>query len=459
MICLIVFSLCVSLILTQTITPATPCVDQLHNLFLSYGLSNQIGSRAVIAYSSGTTASNVPYVTILVQAEDAASYYWKKMANDTSSGPTLIGHDVSYFSFDVPLCATDITLRCTNDSAMALNKTGCANIPDQDIGFPSLIAGRLYVYADHLYPCNGMINITMYNVVILDAQFTTRYIYDISGITSNRTLPLSPTNARNQYIESGCDYNDGSEINFAINQRQFACVDRTIGCVSTNNVTAVAPPDFAVTLATCDATTPSVCIPLNGSASSQTGSGPLYYQWTAISGWPLTPAVYDNVTCHDYISGLFNATSAEACVMFSYSGLYRIDLTVYDNGTAFSTDTVYINVVIEGAPLVLPNESIGTYPPIPLRTFPPINRPIIQFPTHPPESETPAPSATPRPFVNTTVASLLNQYPPLSGAEIFSLYAIILASLFIFVIFIGLYIALMPSNETNYMDRIRYFNQ
>lgn len=432
------------------------CVDQLHNLYITKGMDIGVVKRPLIEYETGyTNPGNISYVSAIIRIEETIAYYTRQITTNT----TPFRYTVSYVSFDVPICTTNITITCVDDSASGLTgKTNCTNIPDEDLGFPSLLAGRLYIHLDHLSPCNGTVNVTFMNTYLQESRPSTRYVYDISGVIDERIIPLDVNVSRAQYLASGCDYSDGTSFSFAASQRQFVCNDQTIGCLALNQVTAVAPPDFTVTVTTCDSVTPSLCIPLNGSASFQTGTGPLYYLWEAIAGWPLTPPIFDNVTCNGYASGLFNETGPIACAIFRYSGLYEFNLTVYDNTTAISTDSVYVNVIVEGAPLVLPNETIGPYPLPPLRTDPPIGRPIIQFPTTPPQPITEVPIEPAPPFPNTTVASLLNEWPPLTTGQTFAILVIIIANAIVFIIFIGLYIALMPSNETNFRDRIRYFH-
>ncbi len=432
----------------------TPCVDQLHNLYLSKGLTLNVSNKPVIDYVTGYyNPGNISYVSVIAHFEDTAAYYQARIN-------ASIDVTISYLSFDIPLCATDIIMSCAGDSVAGMTNKTCSNVVDYDLGFPSILAGRLYIYLNHTLPCNGTVNITFMNTYLQGIPMTTRYIYDVSGLFGDTpiALPLDPATAREQYRTSGCNYSDGLSIPFAKAQRQFVCVDQTIACVVTNTITARAPADFSVSLQPCTATQPSVCIPLNGSASSQTGNATLFYKWTAVMGWNLSSPVYDSVICNDYVSGILNANQATACVIFAFPGLYRFNLTVFDNTTAISIDTVYINVVPVDAPLVLPNETIGFYPPPPLRTDPPINRPIVTFPTTPPQIATNPPIENST-FINTTVASLLNRYPPLGMSQMIAVRAMQCVAALFFVIFIGVYIALMPNNETNYLDRIRYFNQ
>lgn len=445
-----------ALLLSRGEPQVVSCVDQLHNLYVAKGMALSVLKRPLIKYETGyKNPGNISYVSAIIHIEETVAYYTRHITTNT----TPDRYTVSYVSFDVPLCTTSVTVTCVDDSASGLmGKTNCTNIIDQDLGFPSLLAGRLYIHLDHLSPCNGTVNVTFMNTYLQQTRLSTRYVYDISGVIDERITPLAINVSRAQYLASGCDYSDGTSFSFAASQRQFACIDQTIGCLSLNQVTAVAPPDFTVNVAACDSVTPSRCILLNGSASFQTGTGSLYYLWEVVAGWPLSPPIFDNVTCNDFTSGLFNKTGSVACAIFRYSGLYQFNLTVYDNTTAISTDSVYINVIVEGGPLVLPNETIGPYPSPPPRTDPPIGRPIIQFPTSPPQPFIEAPVEPAPPYPNTTVASLSNEWPPLTTGQTFAILIIVIANTIVFVIFVGLYIALMPSNETNFRDRVRYFH-
>lgn len=225
-----------------------------------------------------------------------------------------------------------------------------------------------------------------------------------------------------------------------------------------NIITAVAPPDFADYLVPCDALTPSTCIPLNASRSFQTANLTLFYNWTQVTGWNVWPALFDPV-CNDYIAGLFNYTSEVACFIPPYLGLYQFCVTVYDNITATSTDCVYINIVPPGSPLTVPNITVAPFPTAPTRSDPPINRPYIGFPNGTDIPFTGAPFATGQPTPNTTVAPLFPIYPPLTTGQKISMFAVLFAGLIVIVMFAGLWIVLMPQNEYNYLDRIRYFYQ
>ena len=443
------------------VMPGTPCDDQLHSLYLSKGLSPGVGNKPVISYVTGyATPGNVSYVSALIRFGEAASQYQRFLTNQS-----LFVIPVSYVAFDVPLCATNITMTCVDDSEMGMDgKTNCA-INDTDPGFPSLIAGRLYVHLDYTtFPCNGTINITFMNTVLFSDRFTARYVYDVTGIVEvltplNFTAPplLNAVAARNQYLTSGCIDSDGSSLQFAAQQKQLVCVDKQIGCNSLNQITAVAPRDFAVHVAQCIPGQPSYCIPLNGSASNQTGTAQLFYKWRQVLGYDLMVPHYDNITCNTYTSGLFNTTSAVACVIFRFTGLYQIELTVYDNVSGISTDSVIINVVMADEPLIIPNRTIAPYPLPPPKTGPPIDRPTLQFPTPAPPAPTAEPPTLPRAPVNTTVASLYTQLPPWSNAEIASLLIVMVGCALILVIFTGFYIVMMPSEEESYLDRIYYY--
>ena len=438
---------------------ATLCSNQLHNLYTTLN-SFTTGSTIVpvIDYVTGySMPGNVSYVSVLIHIADTAAYYTDHVFYTVNPVPSI-----SYVSLDIPLCTSEIIVSCANGAQAGMTNKTCTNIIDTDPGYPGVLTGRLYIYLNLNSTCRGTVNVTLMNTYLDSYTSTNRYIYDVSGIITGRLGALDAVTAKEQYRTSGCNYSDGSSIPFATSQHQLACLDKTIacldcsnnqaGCFIPNTINAVAPSDFSVALTPC--TGIPICILLNGSASTQTGTGPLFYKWTLVSGWNLSTIPV--LTCNT--SGLFNATHVQACVVFTLPGLYKFNLTVYDNSLDFSIDSVYINVVPIDAPLVLPNETIGFYPPPPLRTDPPINRPIIQFPTTPPQPATNPPIENTT-YINTTIASLLNRYPPLGTAETLSLFAFAFANAIIFVLFIGFYIAMMSNNETNYLDRIRYFTQ
>lgn len=451
-------SLLCLLLVTHGQEIATACSSQLFNLYRANGMSITENLLPVIDYTTGyLSPGNISFVTATIKFQSTAAFYRARITtpNTLANPPT-----VAYVSIDVPLCVTEITVTCSNVTELGMtNKTSCTNIVDYDTGFPSLLAGRLYIYtADPVYAgCGGSVSVTFKNAYLpSNAQLSTRYVYDIGNILNTSIPPTNQSTAHEQYRTRGCLYSDGFDTTFATTQRQFACVDQTIACLALNTVVAVAPPDFSVKLRPCNSTLPSTCVPLNGSASYQTGNAQLYYRWEAKIGSPLSPPIYDNVTCNDYTSGLFNAMQPVACAVFKIPGLYMFNLTVYDNSTSISYDTVYVNVVPSDAPLVLPNETSSFAPPPPLRTDPPINRPVISFPPSvppPPITESPLAPFTP---IDTNVSSLVQQWPPLTPVETLSVFAILCANLIIFVIFVGLWIALMPGDETNYLDRIRY---
>lgn len=240
-----------------------------------------------------------------------------------------------------------------------------------------------------------------------------------------------------------------------------------------NIITAVAPNDFVAYLYPCSATSQPECIPLDANLSRQTANYTLYYNWTEVTGsWSIWPITFSSV-CNNYTRGLFNYNQSLGCFVPPFYGLYHFKVTVYDNFTASSTDDVWINVVPPGGNLTFPNETLGTFPPSPFQTNPPIYRPIILFPTTPDipytdppnllptsPSSTTSPSAnnTPAPTeVNTSVPALFPTYPPTTNSQAISMFAVLCAGVLITVIFFGLYMVMMADDDYNFLDRIRYF--
>ena len=733
------------LVAQQVRTQGVPtlCSQQLHNYYVAAGMDPSVPVEPVITFVTGTLTGGVPYVTATLNFQAVARDYQFNISNNTIPTPW-----VSYMSFDVPCCATSITMTCTNFSQFAMAKM-CVNIIDYDLGSPSQVAGRFFVYANQTAPCNGQVNITFTNTYLYPTQEVANYTYDAFGITNYTLLTLDQ--AEFNYRFSDCQYSTGSNLTEAIIQPQFVCIEAQIGCnvtcpttqpkrqvipipryacynnntfignvsqndeymiwfvynmqqpntiegvfrltfasptllglyydnlydpfqlvicqfaniqlfyqllllegllptqdpcilqplkpstrrefqenhtdfsyvmllnapnglggftttvvfpaysassdpvieiipcicgfsmdclpdgtvavndidhhifinnqrpvpgffggssttipqgtlnitvngnlstdrdfsphpyllyywkaynitnytqapvtgtpmftfqnatnvetliftqdllpglyvaimyvsdgqdvtfglynftILANIITAVAPNDFAVALIPCTNVIPSTCIPLNASLSFETANLTLFYNWSEVTGWNLWPATF-SIPCNDYVSGLFNYTSVVACFIPPFLGLYQFNVTVYDNISASSTDTVFVNVVPEGAPLVVPNITINPFPSAPLRTDPPINRPVIPFPneTGPPISDAPF---APAPTQNTSVPTVFPVYPPMTPSQLISMFAFLIAALIVMVIFFGLWIAMMPQNEYNYLDRIRYFTR
>lgn len=225
-------------------------------------------------------------------------------------------------------------------------------------------------------------------------------------------------------------------------------------------IAASCPLDFQVPLIPCNAntSTPSTCIPLNGSASFSTDPNiTIFYNWTQQIGWNLWPPVFDS-TCGDFISGLFNYTQAIACFIPPFVGLYQFNLTVTDNVSTTSSCIVYVNVIPPPINHTAPNETIGPFNPTPLRTDPPINRTIVSFPpsTLTPITTSPT-SDTAAPTTNTNVTPNFPIFPPATNVEWLAIFAMIFAGLFIFILYSGILLATKHEDDYNFLDRIRTF--
>ena len=228
--------------------------------------------------------------------------------------------------------------------------------------------------------------------------------------------------------------------------------------VLANIITAVAPADFAVHIGECTSEVTPECVPLNASLSFETATDrTLLYNWTAVSGWNVWPATFSTV-CNAFTGGLFNYTSVIACFVPPFLGLYQFNVTVYDNISATSTDYVFVNVVPQGAPLIVPNITINPFPSAPIRTDPPINRPVLPFPnaTGPPISEAPFAET---PTTNTSVPTVFPVYPPMTPSQLVSMFSWLIIATLVFVIFAALLIVTQHTDAYNFLDRVRYFQQ
>jgi len=223
-------------------------------------------------------------------------------------------------------------------------------------------------------------------------------------------------------------------------------------------VTAVAPPDFTTVLIPCNisAGQTGTCIPLNGTSSFATNPNiTLSYNWTQLTGFNLNPPIMMPSLCAGPLSGLFNTTSSIACFIAPQPGIYEFNLTVTDNVT-FSSDTVFVTVVPFGLNNTAPNTTVGPFQPTNLRTNPPINRTIIEFPNISSEPITDAPFAA-IPTTNTTIPAVFPVFPIPSNSDFISLFAILIAMLIVLVMAVGLFIVYFPQNEYNFLDRVRYY--
>lgn len=227
--------------------------------------------------------------------------------------------------------------------------------------------------------------------------------------------------------------------------------------VAINIITAVAGNDMVVDLTQCTPSTPAVCITLNGTLSHQTANFTLHYNWTLLYGWPLSPGEF-NATCGSYDLGIFNWNESLACFIPKFLGLYEFQLTVTDNMSATATDTVFVSVVAPGSNLTITNNTFATFPPLDDHSNPPIDRPVYGFPSAPTVPFTDAPFApNANPPVNTNVTPPLpNHWPPTTNQWI-NLTAALFGAIIFLVMFTGLWIKLMPENEMNYLDRMRFF--
>lgn len=223
-------------------TQATGCARQFYNYFISEGLPNSTVQQPVILFATGVLLG-VPFVKITLQFQDVGQAY-ENLINATLAPSTF----VSYVSVDIPFCVTNIEVDCADSERTGLFKNIQCPIVDFDEGGTSFLVGRIYIYANQTLPCGGTVVLTYYNVKLNALNLSTNIIYDMYGVT-NFTL-LDPVSAQQQYQFSTCEYSDGSNVSFALQQRQYACITSALECNTTrppgpSQVVPVPVPQFS----------------------------------------------------------------------------------------------------------------------------------------------------------------------------------------------------------------------
>ena len=215
--------LCFTLLLCTLVHGAvvpTSCSDQLYYFYQQQGLPllfPQTDPVQLVAGFDGPT----PIVTATLNFQPVAQTY----QNAISPGNPL----VSYASFDLPWCVTQLNTSCVTAAVHGLGKVDNCLIVDFDQGGSSQIAGRVWVYANQ--SC-GSPQIIFYNVTLSPpATIDGVYTYNTQGLFPPYPL-LGPAEAMAFYQNSSCAYSDGAVADAAA-QGQFVCLAQRIGCATT----------------------------------------------------------------------------------------------------------------------------------------------------------------------------------------------------------------------------------
>lgn len=246
------------LLLGWSVAQQTECNLQLYNYYVGQGLPNiTTPMQSALIFTSGVFLGT-PYVTVTLNFQGAARAY-QQLLNPLLTNVTW----VSFVSVDIPWCVTRIAMQCAQQVIQGMAKTSnCTTLIDFDQGGNNPTAGRLFIYANQSLGCNGLINVTFYNVTLQPSQTPDTYTFDAVGI-KDFTL-LNQTEAQIVYRSSYCNYTDGSPASMAY-QNQFVCIEQRIGCTGnrTNN-----PP-----------TAPTVPIPSYACIGNVTPNGTAYTVW------------------------------------------------------------------------------------------------------------------------------------------------------------------------------------
>lgn len=203
----------------------TNCSQQLFNFFVELGLNPNTTVQPVLTYTTGVMMG-VPFVKVTFDFQKAARFYQNLISPGNTSN-TFIGYE----SVDVPWCMSNLVIdACLNGTQFGTAKNRECNISDIDLGTPSQLLGRLFLYPSQDIGCNGTFSLTMYNVTLQSGFDTNVYIYDIASYL-NQSEP-TVQQALNQYRSEPCDFSTGS-VSSAIQQGQFTCIGPLIGCNGT----------------------------------------------------------------------------------------------------------------------------------------------------------------------------------------------------------------------------------
>jgi hypothetical protein len=214
----------------------TECNQQLHNYYVALGVPFVTPVQQALIFTAGVFLGT-PFVQIENRLQEAARFYDALL-------PSPPGNQsyVAYLTVDIPWCTTAITQSCLSNETFGLAKTSnCTTLPDYNLGPPSLIAGRLFLYQNQsaTSPCNGSAFITFFNVTLSGSGNNT-YTYDVVGIQQQREMTW--VEATNTYRASTCAFSDGDPAD-VVTQAQFVCEEPGMFC---NGTRPPGPPTLQV---------------------------------------------------------------------------------------------------------------------------------------------------------------------------------------------------------------------
>jgi hypothetical protein len=219
---------------------ATNCSEQLHFFFSFLGLPIVAPILPVLNYTTGFIGL-LPYVQVEFDFQEVARTY--QFAIDGNSTSTW----VNYVSADIPWCASDILIVCTDQVISQMAKNLTCNLTDFDLGGTSEVAGRMFIHPDQVASCLGRFAVVFINTTLQPAFNDAQYTYDIFGILDH--TKLNKTAARNLYRSQPCTMTDGN-IADTTTQVQFRCLGSRIGCNGTRpfslaTLDVIPIPEFA----------------------------------------------------------------------------------------------------------------------------------------------------------------------------------------------------------------------
>ena len=216
---------------------ATPCAQQLHNIYVSLGMNASYPVLPVLTFTTGNVAlHNYTEVDILFQ--QVARAYETQLPPHGALGVPY----VSYVSMDLPWCAT--TIQASSCAAVTIEGLGksykCPTLPDFDVGGATQLAGRLWIYPNQTNPdcLNGTeaLSVRIFNTTFTPASETSIYTYATGGLyapNGEAYMYLQPeVEAERAYQFAPCNEVTGEDINATIlvDDQQMVCSASLIGC-------------------------------------------------------------------------------------------------------------------------------------------------------------------------------------------------------------------------------------
>jgi hypothetical protein len=200
----------------------TSCSQQLNFFYQQLGLPGLFPVTDPVALVAGFDGPT-PIVTATLNFQSVAQTYQAAIAGPP---PTPL---VSYVSFDLPWCVTQLNISCQGIAIHGLGKADGCLIVDFDQGGSSQVAGRIWVSVNQ--SC-GSPSIIFYNVTLSPpATVDGIYTYNTQGLLSPYPS-LGEQEAMEFYQNSTCAYSDGALAD-ATAQGQFVCLAQRIGCADT----------------------------------------------------------------------------------------------------------------------------------------------------------------------------------------------------------------------------------